>query len=147
MPIMFPMHKKIFHSTLYHLIEAGQLARLALLRPLTEYGLHGGDDALILAMKKHKKISDNQICHMTGLTPQTLQPRLDRLIALGIVERKTLGTELTPGSKMTKKGRVIRKKLIAHWRELEDALMHDLPQENKTQLRHTIKRFADLLSL
>ncbi len=141
------MHKKVFHSTLYHLIEAGQLARLTLLRPLTEYGLHAGDDALILAMKKHKKISDNQICHMTGLTPETLQPRLDRLIALGMIERKTLGTELTPGSKMTKKGLSIRKKLIIHWRELEDALMHDLSHKSKNQLRHTLKRFADLLSL
>lgn len=141
------MHKEVFHSTLYHLIEAGQLARLVLLRPLITYGLNPGDDAIILAMKKHKKTSDNQICHMTGLTPDTLQPRLDRLIALGMIVRKTLGTELAPGSQMTKKGRIARKQIIAHWHKLEEALMHELSPLNKKQLRETMKRFADLLSI
>ncbi len=141
------MHKHVFRSTLYHLIEAGQLARLVLLRPLQELGLHAGDDAILLALRKKKGMSDEQLCSLTGLTPATLQPRIDRLLALSLVRRITIGNDLLPGTRLTKKGRKVRKTLLAHWQELEDALMHQLSHAQKNELRDNMKRFADLLSL
>lgn len=141
------MHKKVSNSTLYQLIEAGHLARLVLLRPLREYRLQPGDDAILLALKNKKSTSDADLSDLTGLGPLLLQKRLDRLLALSLIQRTSFGEHFTPASKLTKSGRRIRKKLITQWRELEDALMHKLSHKEKKQLRHNMRHFADLLSL
>ena len=141
------MHKKIARSTLYQLIEAGQMARTVLLRPLQEYGLHPGDDAIILALKNKKMVPDHILCDLMGLTPRSLQPRIDRLQALSFVQRVAHGAQFVPATQLTKPGRVVRKKLIAHWRELEDALMDDLSHKEKKKLRQSMHHFCDLLAL
>ncbi len=141
------MHKKVSSSTLYQLIEAGHLARLVLLHPLQEYHLQPGDDAILLALKNKKSTSDADLCDLTGLKPIPLQKRLDRMLALSLVQRTSFGEHFTPATKLTKSGRQVRKKLIAQWRELEDALMHKLSHKEKKQLRHNMRNFADMLSL
>lgn len=141
------MPKKIAHSTLYQLIEAGHMARTALLQPLQAFGLNPGDDAVILAMKNKQITTDHQLCDLVGLTPRGLQPRLDRLQALSFIQRVSHGKHFSPATKLTKSGRKIRKKLIAHWGELENSLMDDLSHKDKKQLRHIMRRFTDLLSL
>jgi hypothetical protein len=44
------MSKPSASSTLYRLIEAGQLAHQALLVPLVERGLEAGDDAVLFIL-------------------------------------------------------------------------------------------------
>ncbi len=46
------MAKPSSRSTLYRLIEAGQLAHQALLQPLVERGREPGDDAILFALNR-----------------------------------------------------------------------------------------------
>ncbi|VAW20038.1 hypothetical protein MNBD_ALPHA11-684 [hydrothermal vent metagenome] len=141
------MAKKVNSSTLYHLIEAGQLARLTLQRPLQGMGIYSGDDAIILALKGKKTLSDKQLCARTGLNDHTLQLRTNRLISLSLITRDFSGTNGLANTKLTKKGRKLRKNLVAQWRQLQEALMDDLNAEEKKILRKTLKRFSNLLLL
>ena len=141
------MAKKVNRSTLYHLIEAGQLARTALLRPLQTMGIYAGDDAIILALKGKKPLTDKQLCARTGLTAHTLQLRINRLLSLALIKRDFSATNRLPTTSLSKSGRALRKRLLAQWNEMQDALMDDLNKQEKKILRKTLKRFSDLLSL
>ncbi|MCF6326564.1 MAG: MarR family winged helix-turn-helix transcriptional regulator [Devosiaceae bacterium] len=134
-------------STLYYLIEAGQLARFTLQRPLQEMGIYSGDDAIILALKGKKHLSDKQLCARTGLTAHTLQLRINRLISLSLINRNFSGSDNLADTNLTKKGRKLRKNLVAQWHQLQEALMDDLNAEEKKILRKTLKRFSNLLLL
>jgi len=141
------MAKNVNNSTLYYLIEAGQLARLTLQRPLQQMGIYSGDDAIILALKGKKTLSDKQLCTRTGLTDHTLQLRINRLISLSLINRDFSGANDLASTKLSKKGRKLRKNLVAQWRQLQEALMDDLNAEEKKILRKTLKRFSNLLLL
>lgn len=141
------MHGRIANSTLYRLIEAGQLARAALLHPLVNLGLQPGDDAIILSLKKKKPLSDARLGALTGLTPYQLQPRLDRLVALSMIQRLSMDSERTPATRLTARGRQVRRTLREVWHQLEQALTHDLDPAHQKILRKTLKRIIHLLSL
>lgn len=141
------MHKKISHSTLFQLIEAGHMARQVLLRPLTKFHLQPGDDAILLGSKKKKPTTDARLSQLTGLSQTSLQLRINRLIELSLLHRTEFKESLGPATRLSKDGRAIRKQLIAHWVELDEALMNDLSKTEKKRLRQNMERFVQLLSL
>ncbi len=142
-----PMSKPKARSTLYRLIEAGQLAHKALLVPLRDRGLEAGDDAVIFVMHSKLGGTEASLAEALGLSPEALQPRLDRLIERDIVARRAVGPDLGPGLALTERGERIREILSAHWQQLEDALYGDLEGKKRKGLDKALKRFVELLRL
>lgn len=141
------MAKKLNDSPLYHLIEAGQLARLALQQPLQETGIYSGDDAIILALKGRNHLEDDQLCAITGMSEHALQLRINRLLSLSLVARDFDGPEGKARTRLSKSGRRLRKKIVMQWEQLQEALMEDLGSRERKILRKTLKRFSELLTL
>ena len=142
-----PMTKPEARSTLYRLIEAGQLAHKALLVPLLDRGLEAGDDAVIFVLHAELGASETALAEQLGLEPEALQPRLDRLIERDIVARQAIGPDLVPGLALTERGARIREVLAANWEQLEEALFADLDQKRRKGLSKALKRFVELLRL
>ena len=142
-----PMTKPEARSTLYRLIEAGQLAHKALLVPLLDRGLEAGDDAVIFVLHAELGTSEAALAEHLGLEPDALQPRLARLIERDIVVRQAIGPDLTEGLALTERGARIREVLAANWEQLEEALFADLDTKKRKGLGKALKRFVELLRL
>lgn len=142
-----PMSKPKARSTLYRLIEAGQLAHKALLVPLHDRGLEPGDDAVIFLLHNELGATEPALAEQLGLTAEALHPRLDRLIERDIVARRAIGPDLAPGLALTERGERIREVLSANWEQLEEALFADLKEKRRKGLEKALKRFVALLQL
>lgn len=140
------MSRPSSRSTLYRLIEAGQLAHQALLQPLLERGLEPGDDAILFELGR-SGTTEIELAAELGLTEVSLATRLSRLIDRGLVARQAVGPELAPGIALTERGVRIRNGLADHWAQLEDALMGELKPKQRKKLGDRLKRFVDLLRL
>ncbi len=144
----FPtMTKPKSRSTLYRLIEAGQLAHQALLVPLRDRGLEPGDDAVIFALHASLGATEDALAEALGLDRAALDPRLARLMDRDIIGRQAIGPELAPGLALTERGDRIRELLAGNWQQLEDALFSDLPKKQQKHLRKALKRLVDLLRM
>lgn len=133
-------------STLYRLIEAGQLAHQALLQPLLERGLEPGDDAILFELGR-AGTTEMELAAELGLTEVSLSTRLSRLLDRGLVARQAVGPELAAGVALTERGARIRNGLADHWAQLEEALMGELKPKQRKKLGERLKRFVDLLRL
>lgn len=142
-----PMTKPEARSTLYRLIEAGQLAHKALLVPLLDRGLEAGDDAVIFVLHAELGANEERLAGELGLGIDVLQPRLNRLIERDIVARQAIGPDLVPGLALTERGERIREVLAANWEQLEEALFADLEEKKRKGLGKALKRFVELLRL
>ena len=142
-----PMSKPKDRSTLYRLIEAGQLAHQALLAPLVDRGLDPGDDAVLFVLHAQLGGTAETLAAELGLSLEALEPRLARLIERDIVARRAIGPELAPGLALTERGERIREILAANWQQLEDALFGDLAPKKRKPLDKALKRFVALLRL
>ena len=133
-------------STLYRLIEAGQLAHKALLLPLLERGLEPGDDAILFELGR-SGTTEAALAAQFGVAEDALTDRLTRLIERELVTRQAVGPELAPGVALTERGVRIRNGLADHWAQLEEALMGELKPKHRKRLGDHLKRFVELLSL
>ncbi|WP_108461211.1 hypothetical protein [Devosia naphthalenivorans] len=133
-------------STLYRLIEAGQLAHKALLLPLLERGLEPGDDAILFELGR-SGTTEAALAGQFGVAEDALADRLARLIERELVTRQAVGPELAPGVALTERGVRIRNGLADHWAQLEEALMGELKPKHRKRLGDHLKRFVELLSL
>jgi len=133
-------------STLYRLIEAGQLAHKALLLPLLERGLEPGDDAILFELGR-SGTTEAALAGQFGVAEDALADRLTRLIERELVTRQAVGPELAPGVALTERGVRIRNGLADHWAQLEEALMGELKPKHRKRLGDHLKRFVELLSL
>jgi DNA-binding MarR family transcriptional regulator len=133
-------------STLYRLIEAGQLAHQALLLPLVERGLEPGDDAILFELGR-AGATEAELAAELGLEQTALATRLTRLLDRGLVARQAVGPELAPGIALTERGARIRNGLADHWTQLEEALMGELKPRQRKKLGTRLKRFVALLRL
>jgi DNA-binding MarR family transcriptional regulator len=140
------MSKPSSRSTLYKLIEAGQLAHKALVVPLHEKGLEPGDDAVLFALGK-KGTTEARIADDFGITLDMLQPRLQRLVDRDIIARQAVGPHLEPGIVLTDRGKRLRNSLADNWAQLEEALMGELKPKQRKRLGEALTRFIDLLRL
>ena len=142
-----PMTKPEARSTLYKLIEAGQLAHKALLVPLLDRGLEPGDDAVIFVLHAELGASEERLATELGIGIDQLQPRLTRLIERDVIVRQAIGPDLAPGIALTDRGARIREVLAANWEQLEEALFADLTEKKRKGLSKALKRFVELLRL
>jgi DNA-binding MarR family transcriptional regulator len=133
-------------STLYRLIEAGQLAHKALLLPLRERGLEPGDDAILFELGR-SGMTEAALASEFGIPEESLLPRLERLIERGLVARQAVGPELASGIALTDRGVRIRNALADHWAQLEEALLGELKPKHRKKLGDHLKRFVELLTL
>lgn len=140
------MSRPSSRSTLYRLIEAGQLAHKALLLPLVERGLEPGDDAILFELGR-AGTTETELAAELGLSEVALSTRLSRLLDRELVARQAVGPELAPGIALTERGVRIRNGLVDHWTQLEEALMGELKPKQRKKLGERLKRFVDLLSL
>lgn len=139
------MAKPRNRSTLYRLIEAGQLAHRALLAPMLERGLTAGDDALLMVLAESKLKTEADIASRAGVTPETLRPHVDRLVERELVERRAVGPDLLPGLVLTKRGARVEKMLDEHWKEIDRALTDGLKEGQKKALNKRLARIASAL--
>lgn len=140
------MSRPSSRSTLYRLIEAGQLAHKALLLPLMERGLEPGDDAILFELGR-SGTTEAALAAELGLSEDALAARLSRLLDRELVTRQAVGPELAAGVALTERGRRIRNGLADHWAQLEDALMGELKPKQRKKLAERLKRFVDLLRI
>lgn len=140
------MSRPSSRSTLYRLIEAGQLAHKALLQPLLERGLEPGDDAILFELGR-AGTTEMELASELGLSEVGLTTRLSRLLDRGLVTRQAVGPELAPGVALTERGARIRNGLADHWTQLEEALMGELKPKQRQKLGDRLKRFVELLRL
>ena len=98
------MSRPSSRSTLYRLIEAGQLAHKALLLPLLERGLEPGDDAILFELGR-SGTTEAELAAELGLSGEALDTRLTRLFERDLVTRQAVGPELAPGVALTERGR------------------------------------------
>jgi len=140
------MAKPTRNSTLYRLIEAGQLAHKALMMPLLDRGLEPGDDAILFVLGE-KGATEAQLGALTGLDPESLSRRLARLVERDLLAHRAVGPQLEPGIALTDRGERIRLVLAENWENLEEALFGELKKKKRKQLAETLKRFTELLRL
>jgi DNA-binding MarR family transcriptional regulator len=140
------MSRPSSRSTLYRLIEAGQLAHKALLLPLMERGLEPGDDAVLFELGR-SGTTEAELAAELGLSEVALTTRLSRLLDRELVTRQAVGPELAPGIALTERGVRIRNGLVDHWTQLEEALMGELKPKQRKKLGDRLKRFVELLRL
>lgn len=140
------MSRPSSRSTLYRLIEAGQLAHKALLLPLMERGLEPGDDAILFELAR-SGTTEAELATELGLHSEALDSRLARLFERDLVTRQAVGPELAPGVALTERGLRIRNGLADHWTQLEEALMGELRPKQRKKLAERLKRFVTLLRL
>ncbi|HEY4202364.1 MAG TPA: hypothetical protein VGM83_17565 [Devosiaceae bacterium] len=140
------MSKPNASSTLYRLIQAGQLAHHALLVPLVERGLEPGDDAVLFILGR-AGTTEQQLSEELGSETEALQRRIARLSERDLVTRQAVGPELQPGLALTERGERIKSLLADNWQELEEALLGELEEKHRKRLGKTLKRFVDLLRL
>ena len=138
------MSKPSPRSSLYRLIEAGQLAHKALLQPLLDRGLEPGDDAVLFELGR-SGMTEAALAAEFGVAPQALAPRLERLIERELITRQAVGPELAPGVALTDRGVRIRNGLADHWAQLEEALLGELKPKHRKRLGVQLQRFVDLL--
>lgn len=140
------MSKPSARSTLYRLIEAGQLAHKALLVPLLERGLEPGDDAVLFVLGR-AGTTEAELGAELGLEGEALERRVQRLCERELVARQAVGPELQPGLALTERGERIKDILAGNWEELENALLGELKKKQGKRLGDTLKRFVELLRL
>lgn len=141
------MAKPSARSTLYRLIEAGQLTHKALLVPLLERGLEPGDDAVLFVLHSQLGATETDLAGELGIGSEALGTRIERLIERDLIARKAIGPDLTPGLALTERGERIREVLTANWQQLEDALFGELGKKERKALGKTLERFVELLRL
>lgn len=141
------MSKTKARSTLYRLIEAGQLTHKALLVPLLERGLEPGDDAVLFVLHDRLGAAEEDLAAEIGISFEALEPRLNRLVERDLIVRQATGPELVPGLALTERGERIREVLAGAWSELEDALFGELGDKERKKLKKQLGRFVELLSL
>jgi|GEM_PF-439323 len=142
-----PMSKPSANSTLYRLIEAGQLAHKALLVPLVERGLLAGDDAVLFVLSAKRGATEEAIADELGLPRDAVVERLTRLTDRDLVARRAIGPELDPGFALTERGERIKALLVDNWAQLEEALLGELKKKKRLWLGEALARFVDLLRL
>jgi len=142
-----PMSKPEARSTLYRLIEAGQLAHKAVLVPLLDRGLEPGDDAVIFILHAELGGNEERLAAELGISEEVLAPRLTRLIERDIIARQAVGPHLAPGLALTERGARLREVLAANWEQLEEALFADLGDKKRKGLAKALKRFVELLRM
>ena len=142
-----PMAKPKARSTLYRLIDAGQLARRALLVPLLDRNLEPGDDAIIFALRSRLGATEATLAAELELEPETLEPRLARLEGRDLITRQAIGPDLVTGLALTERGERICEVLSANWDQLEGALFGELDDKQRKKLDKVLKRFVALLRL
>jgi len=140
------MSKPSSRSTLYRLIQAGQLAHRALLLPLSERGLEPGDDAILFELGRSGR-TEIELAGELGLSETSLADRLARLNDRGLITRQAVGPELAAGVALSERGVRIRNGLADHWTQLEEALMGELKPKQRKKLGDHLKRFVELLTL
>ncbi len=137
----------IAKTIIYDLINAGYLARKAMLTPLQIKGLVLGDDAIIFALYEQGSQGERELAQLIGLDMVSLDNRLARLSGAGVIERAETGEDNSDNISLTKRGKEISEYLIAYWIQIEDALIGELDMKDSKKLRKILKRFIKLLSL
>ncbi|GGA58953.1 hypothetical protein [Pelagibacterium lentulum] len=132
-------------STLYRLIEAGHLARQALLAPLSARGLEPGDDAILLGLAPAEGATLADLSQFTGLMDEQLDTILRRLEDKGMLLRLAVGPEMEPGARLSQQGHLTRQAIEEHWRQLEETIAADLGDKRGKHLRKGLKRIITLL--
>lgn len=139
------MSKSAHGSTLYRLIEAGHLARQALLAPLAARGLEPGDDAVLLGLADPAGATRDALAAFTGLPADALDARLARLEDKGLLLRLAVGPQMESGARLSQQGQALRQAIEGHWAEMGEALAAELGEKRHKQLRKGLKHVIGVL--
>jgi len=129
---------KAARTTLLALIEAGQNAHRALLRPLLERGLEPGDDALLLLLGDGA-VTEAELEDGIGIAIEELLPRIERLVRREFIVRTAAGFALT------ERGARVHERLVEVWSDTELALTSGLKKKQRKRLARLLVAFADHL--
>lgn len=132
-------------TTLLRIIEAGYLARQAVLEPLTRLGLEQGDDAVLMALTPTDGATTARLAEEIGLPTDLIENRLLRLERKGVLTRLMLGENAEPGARLTVAGRLALDEINAHWEALETALTKNLDTKDQKRLRRQLRHIIETL--
>ena len=144
-PILSAMSEPDAQSTLYRLIEAGQLARRALLAPLRENALEPGDDAVVFLLHRRGGATGAELAELLDLDEVAIEAHVFRLVGRGFVERRAVDPEARPGLALTGDGKTFHDTLATCWSQLEETLEGTLKKKHRKRLRHTLGDFVEAL--
>ena len=133
------MGKPRASSVLYRLIEAGQLARQALLLPLRARGLEAGDDAVLFLLRDPVGVGEAEIGAALGTSPAALGERLGRLAARGLIVRQGNGLVLSA------EGERVRETLSEHWHVVEKTMLEGMGKARRRQVRKALGQVVNRL--
>lgn len=133
-------------STLLRLIEAGQLARRALLAPLAARGLEPGDDAILLALSEPAGATLSELSEATGLDSARLDAMLRRIEDRELLLRLAVGPEMLPGARLSRQGHAVREALEVYWQALEEEIAQAMGRKPRKHLRKGLKSLIALLT-
>lgn len=140
-----PMTKTKVRAALYRLIDAGLLARKALLTPLADRGLEPGDDAVIFAIHARLGATLQSLSEALETSDDVLLPILRRLAARDLLRTQPVEADLVAGWALTERGERLHDWLAGHWLQLEDALFGELNHRERKVLSRSLKRFVQLM--
>lgn len=107
-----------------------------LLRPL---GLHPGQELLLLQLADGERRSQQQLVTDLGLDHSTVTKTLQRLERSGIVERCPAEADRRVMLvRLTEEGRARATAIAGMWRELEEATVASLSDEDRAHLRRLL---------
>jgi len=130
--------------SVYMLIEAGQLARAALIDSLGQIGLEPGDDAILFALRRDTPRTDEELGAMTGLAGANLSLRLERLIRLDLITRPEPVEDRSAAARLTEKGAMFRRRLMDQWEHLDAELNAGLKSKHRRRFRNMLEDFLDI---
>ncbi|WP_011578914.1 MULTISPECIES: MarR family winged helix-turn-helix transcriptional regulator [Chelativorans] len=104
-----------------------------------ELGITIPESRVIHVLARYSKISSREICRMTTLAKSRVSVALQRLEAAGILTRTTNAADQRLISlKFTKKGNILRKKLVTLAQEMEADIIRQLGKARAQDLVKTL---------
>lgn len=104
-----------------------------------ELGITIPESRVIHVLARYSEISSREICRMTTLAKSRVSAALTRLDAAGILTRTTNSEDQRLVSlKFTKKGNILRKKLVALAQEMEADIIRHLGDDRALELVGTL---------
>ena len=133
------MQKDKLRNTLLRLVEAGQLARVALLVPLVERGLEPGDEVVLAALAERPALPRSALADVTGAEDEALAARVARLAA-----RDLLATDDEQVT-LTERGQRLHAALASAWAEMERDLLAGLDHKRLKSLDKSLRALLGTL--
>jgi DNA-binding MarR family transcriptional regulator len=129
------------------LIQAARLHRFHLSEQLADQGLYPGQEQVLRVLATAEQFSAGELARLLQVRPPTVSKSINRLTALGLLERSTkAGDRRSISVRLTPKGQALAVSIETSWKKAEDDLMKDFDEKDRRRLRKLLRRASKNLS-